>query len=60
MRRSARLALHPRRADVRHGAEQALPDDELGSRRELAPRRAPWAQAFGAQGGSGRRHPSGP
>jgi len=41
MRRSARLALHPRRAGVRHGAEQALPDDELGSRRELAPRRAP-------------------
>ena len=37
MRRSARLALRPRRADVRHGAEQALPDDELGSRRELAP-----------------------
>jgi hypothetical protein len=29
-RRSARLALHPRRVGVRHGAEQAPPDDELG------------------------------
>ena len=27
---------------------------------ELAPRRAPSTQAFGAQGGSGRRNPSGP
>jgi hypothetical protein len=36
MRRSARLALHPRHAGVRHGAEQAPLDDELGLRRELA------------------------
>jgi hypothetical protein len=33
MRRSARLALHPRPADVRHGAEQALLDDELAAAR---------------------------
>jgi hypothetical protein len=36
MRRSARLVLRPRRAGVRHGAEQALPGDELP-----APRLAP-------------------
>ena len=32
-RRSARLALRQRRADVRHGAEQALPHDELAATR---------------------------
>jgi hypothetical protein len=56
MRRSARLALRPSRADVRPGAEQALPPMMNWPGRELAPRRAPSAQAFGAQGGSGRRH----
>jgi len=59
MRRSARLALRPRRAGVRHGAQQALVDDELAGARTGAAARAS-AQAFGAQGGSGRRHPSGP
>jgi hypothetical protein len=41
MRRSARLALRPRRAGVRHGAAQALPPMMNWPGRELAPRRAP-------------------
>jgi hypothetical protein len=60
MRRSAHIVLRPRRADVRHGAEQALPPVMNWLRRELAPQLAPSAQAFGGQGGSARRHPSGP
>ena len=55
MRRSARLALRPRRADVRHGAEQALPDDELAAartgavpaRRQLRPSARRAAQGTG-------------
>jgi len=39
MRRSARLALRPR-ADVRHGAQHALPDDELAAARTGAAARA--------------------
>jgi len=41
MLRPAHLALHLRRANVRHGAEHALRDDELAARRDLAPCLAP-------------------
>jgi hypothetical protein len=37
----ARLVLRPRRADVRHGAQQALPPVTNWPRRELAQRLAP-------------------
>ena len=49
MRRSARLAQHLRRADVRHGAGQALVGDELAAA-ELALSLAPLAQASGRAG----------
>jgi hypothetical protein len=41
MRRSARLALHPRRAGVRDGAQQAVRRVMNWPRRERAPRLAP-------------------
>jgi hypothetical protein len=41
MRRSARLALRPRRANLRHGAQPALPPMMTWPGRELAPCLAP-------------------
>jgi hypothetical protein len=56
MRRSAQ---HLRRADVRHGAGQALAGDELAAAElALTLRREP--RPPGAQGGSARRHLSRP